>query len=178
MLAAEAQFIQIDGSSVQAKLLPPDGGQRFQPSPSEEVFFKMGGHETEGLFDYFEIRVGYLDGPPLHIHSLQHETFHVIEGLLTVKVGDRIVQAHPGDFLYIPKGVVHTYANLTEGTIARAVGNLSPGGFDRFIAELNAYQKTAHPPKQEIINEISARHNQVFVGPPLAVIMGLREAHR
>jgi quercetin dioxygenase-like cupin family protein len=173
----DARYIPINGSDVQAKLLSRDGGQRFQPSPSEEVFFKIGGHEVDGLFDYFEIRVGYLDGPPLHIHSIQHETFHVLEGLLTVRVGDQIVQAHPGDFLYIPKGVVHTYSNVTEGTIARAVGNLSPGGFDKFVAELNAYQRSAHPPVQDVINEISARHNQVFCGPPLAVQMGLREAH-
>jgi quercetin dioxygenase-like cupin family protein len=173
-LMTEAKYIPVAGG--QAKLLPPDGGRRFQPSASEEVFFKMGGDEVEGLFDYFEIRVGYLDGPPLHIHSIQHETFHIIEGHLTVKVGDNLVEAHPGDFLYIPKGVVHTYANLTEGTIARAVGNLSPGGFDKFVAELNAYQKSVSQQDPKIIAEISAKHSQVFCGPPLAVLLGLKPA--
>ena len=121
---SELKSIPVKGT--QAWLLSPDGGQHFKPSPNEDVFFKISGDQIEGLFDYFEIRVGYLDGPPLHIHSLQHETFHVIEGLLTVRVGDELVQAHAGDFLDIPKGVVHTYGNLTEGTTARAVGNISP----------------------------------------------------
>jgi quercetin dioxygenase-like cupin family protein len=172
---SEARFIKVNGT--QAKVLSPDGGERFKPSPEEDVFFKMGGDEVEGLFDYFEIRVGYLGGPPLHIHSVQHETFHVLEGQLTVKVGDELVKANAGDFLHIPKGVIHTYVNLKEGTIARAVGNLSPGGFNRFVAELSGYQQKVSPPDPKVVAEICARHKQVFVGPPLAVSMGLRKAH-
>jgi quercetin dioxygenase-like cupin family protein len=170
---SEARFIKVNG--VQAKILSPDGGKKYKPSPDEDVFFKMSGDEVEGLFDYFEIRVGYLDGPALHIHSVQHETFHVIEGQLTVRVGEELVEAHAGDFLYIPKGVIHTYANLKEGTIARAVGNLSPGGFDKFVAELFGYQQTVSPPDPNVVAEICARHKQVLVGPPLAVSMGLRK---
>lgn len=172
---SEEKYIEIDGKQI--KILSPDGGKRFKPSPDEDVFFKMSGDEVDNLFDYFEIRVGYLDGPPLHIHSIQHETFHVLEGVLTVQVGDEMIEAKPGDFLYIPPGVVHAYANLTEGTVARAVGNLAPGGFDKFVAELNAYQKSASPPDPAKIKEISDRHNQVFSGPPLAVSMGLRKGH-
>jgi quercetin dioxygenase-like cupin family protein len=171
---SEARYFNAGGA--QAKLLPPDGGQHFQPTPGEEVFFKMGGDETEGLFDYFEIRVDYLEGPPLHIHSIQHETFHVLEGELAVKVGDELVTAQAGDFLFIPKGTVHTYVNLKH-EIARAVGNLAPGGFDKFVAELNAYQKSASPPDPKIVAEISAKYHQVFSGPPLAISMGLRERH-
>lgn len=172
---SEAKFINVNG--IEIKLLSPDGGKKFKPSPGEDVFFKMSGDEVEGLFDYFEIRVGYLDGPPLHIHSVQHETFHVIEGELTVKVGDELVEAKAGEFLFIPKGVIHAYVNLKEGTIARAVGNLAPGGFDKFVEELSQYQATASPPDMARVREISAKHNQVFVGPPLAVSMGLRGAH-
>src|SRR6185369_11764126 len=121
----ETRIIRAGDADV--KIVPPDGGQRFQPSPSEEVFFKLSGDETDGLIDFFEIRVGYLDGPPLHIHSVQHETFYIVEGELTLKVGDELVEAAAGDFLFIPKGVVHTYVNLKQN-IACAVGNLSPGG--------------------------------------------------
>ena len=106
---SEEKFIEANG--VQVKFLSPDGGKKYNP-PGEEVFFKMSGDEVEGLFDYFEIRVEYLAGPPLHIHSVRHETFHVIEGELTVKIGDELIEAKAGDFLFIPKGVVHTYVNL------------------------------------------------------------------
>jgi len=165
------KYIDINGK--QAKALSPTGGLKFTP-PGEEVFFKIGGDEVENLFDYFEIKTSYLEGPPLHIHIKQVETFHLIEGELTVQVGDQMIEAKPGDFILIPKGVVHTYVNLKEGTVARAVGNLAPGGFYKFVAELSDYQRTAHPPDQAKINEISAKHDQVFVGPPLAIKLGLR----
>ena len=170
---SDTRFIQVNNT--QARVISPDGGKHFRPSPDEEVFFKMSGDEVEGLFDYFEIRVGYLGGSALHIHSIQHETFHVLEGQLTVKVGDELVEANVGDFLYIPKGTIHTYANLKEGTIARAVGNLSPGGFDKFVAELFGYQQSVSLPDPKVSAEICARHHQVLVGPPLAVSMGLRK---
>ena len=173
---SEDRFIKVDGKQV--KVLSPDGGERYKPTPEEDVFFKMGGDEVEGLFDYFEIRVQYLGGPPLHIHSVQHETFHVLEGQLTLKLGDELIEANAGDFLHIPMGTIHTYVNLKEGTTARAVGNLSPGGFNKFVAELSAYQQQASPPDPKVIAEISARHKQVFVGPPLAVSMGLRKPQR
>jgi mannose-6-phosphate isomerase-like protein (cupin superfamily) len=170
----QARYFMVDGK--QAKILPPDGGRRFKPSPGEDVFFKMGGSETEGRFDYFEIRVGHLEGPPLHIHMIQDETFHVLEGELSVKVGDELIACKAGDFLFIPKGTVHTYVNLKEQR-ARAVGNLSPGGFDDFVAELSAYQRSVPKSDQRIVDEISAKHNQKQVGPPLAVSMGLRQPH-
>jgi quercetin dioxygenase-like cupin family protein len=175
-MSEEARFITVNGS--QAKLLSPDGGEIYKPTPEGDVLmlFKMGGDEVDGGFDYFEIRVGYLGGPPVHIHPVQHETFHVLEGQLTVKLGDNLVEANAGEFLHIPKGVVHTYINLKEGTIARAVCNMSPGGFNTFMAELTAYQQTARPPDPKVMAEISARHKQAFVGPPLAASMGLRKA--
>jgi mannose-6-phosphate isomerase-like protein (cupin superfamily) len=170
----DVRYFKANGG--QAKILGPDGGRKFKPSPGEDVFFKMGGSEVNGLFDYFEIRVGYLEGPPLHIHLIQDETFHVLEGELTVKVGDELVEAKAGDFLFIPKGTVHTYVNLKQAR-ARAVGNLAPGGFDDFVAELSAYQRSVPKSDQKIVDEISAKHHQAQVGPPLAVAMGLREKH-
>jgi quercetin dioxygenase-like cupin family protein len=168
---SEAKYIKVNGA--QGKLLPPDGGQWFKPGPGIDMIFKMGGDEVEGLFDYFEIRVEYLAGPPLHIHFAQHETFHVIEGQLTFKLEDELIGANAGDFIHIPKGAKHTYANLTEGTRARAVCNMAPGGFDKFMAELLGYQQKASPPDPKVMAEISARYKQAFVGPPLAVSMGL-----
>jgi mannose-6-phosphate isomerase-like protein (cupin superfamily) len=155
------------------KIVPADGGKRFQPADGEEVFFKVTGDDTDGMFDHFEIRVGYLQGFPLHIHLEQHETFYVIEGELQLQVGEQLVDAKTGDFLFIPKGVVHTYVNLKQQR-ARAVGILTPGGFDKFVEEMAAYQASAKgKPDPARLAEIAAKHKQKQVGPPLAVVLGL-----
>src|SRR5581483_10940859 len=97
----------------------------------------------------------------------------IIEGELTIKVGDELIDAKAGDYVLIPKGAVHGYINRKEGTTARALCNIAPGGFYKFIEELGQYMMTVHPPDPNKINEIAAKHGQIFGGPPLAVTMGL-----
>jgi mannose-6-phosphate isomerase-like protein (cupin superfamily) len=157
----------------EVKIVPADGGKKFIPGDGEEVYFKVTGDDTDGMFDHFEIRVGHLQGFPLHIHLEQHETFHVIEGELRLQVGERMIDAKAGDFVLIPKGVVHTYVNLKQER-ARAVGILTPGGFDKFVEEMSAYAASVKGKvDQAKVAEIAAKHKQKQVGPPLAVVLGL-----
>src|SRR4051794_36411329 len=113
--------IYTEANGPEAKVLMPDGGTKINLFPHLELLFKVRGDEIDGSFDYFEIKVGYLEGPPVHTHPHQFETFHVLEGELTIKLGDDLVTAREGDFVMVPKGMVHTYANLKKGTTARAV---------------------------------------------------------
>ena len=40
-----------------------------------------------------------------HVHRVQEETVHVIEGECEWQIGDEIVRAVPGTFVFIPPGV-------------------------------------------------------------------------
>jgi mannose-6-phosphate isomerase-like protein (cupin superfamily) len=157
-------------------VLPNDGGKRYGlPGSDEEIVFKVRGEETDGLFDYYDIRSGYLGGPPLHLHLEQHETFHVLDGEFRVRVGDEEMDLRRGDHILIPRGVAHSYVNLKQER-ARMVGVLSPGGFPRFLDELLAYVASVHGQIDRAkYDEICARHHQQFVGPPMAVTMGLKK---
>ena len=110
-------------------------GIDFSPNPQEEIKFKVTGDNTDGLFDYFDLRVGYLQGFQLHIHLEQYETFHVVEGELLLQNADEWIVAKQGDFTLIPKGTVHTYVNVRR-TVAHSIGIISPGGFDKFVSEM------------------------------------------
>jgi hypothetical protein len=84
-----------------------------------------------------------------------------------------MIDARTGDFVLIPKGVVHTYVNLKQER-ARAVGILTPGGFDKFVEEMSAYQASVRGKLDPArLAEIAAKHKQKQVGPPLAVKLGL-----
>ncbi len=156
----------------QIKITSPEGVKHFKQTAHEDVYFMITGDDTDGKFDHFDIRVGYLGGPPLHVHIEQDETFHVISGELRLKVGEQMIDAKEGQFVYIPKNTVHTYVNLKQEP-ARAVGILIPGGFDKFVEEMVAYQSSVEKPDQAKLAEISARHRQIAAGPPLAVVLGL-----
>ena len=63
----------------------------------ENMWLFKHGSLTGGRFDFMVGNIGYLDGPPLHVHRQQDDTFFVLEGVLAVQVGD--------DVLYVGAGV-------------------------------------------------------------------------
>jgi quercetin dioxygenase-like cupin family protein len=100
-------------------------------------------------------------GPPLHHHDFD-ETFYVIEGELTFRLHDDTVIARPGDVVFAPRGVPHTFANLGEAP-ARQLIVCTPAGFERHFARLAAQRAGEQPPEwaQQPIPEVTR------VGPPL-----------
>ena len=64
---------------------------------------------------------------PLHIHPKQDEFIAVIEGTFDLQLGDRKVQAGPGDLVRMPKGIPHAYYNNSQSA-TRALFWVSPAG--------------------------------------------------
>ena len=135
--------------------------------------FKASGRDTEGRFDFFVIEVEFRTGPPLHVHALQEDTFYVLEGVLTVQLGDEVIELAPGDFASAPPGVPHTFENADaeQGTV-RVVNIMTPGiGFDRFIEQFLALQERNGDPAE--LEPLAQEYGVQVVGPPLSVTLGL-----
>lgn len=49
------------------------------------------------------------EAPPLHIHRNEDEIFHVLEGRMRFRAGDRTFEAGPGETVLAPKGVPHHF---------------------------------------------------------------------
>ena len=69
------------------------------------------------------------DGPPIHAHVDEDDSFYVLEGELTFTVEDEEVLAPAGTFVLVPPGVRHTFANRGD-RVARCVNVHAPAGFD------------------------------------------------
>ncbi len=69
-----------------------------------------------------------------HVHEAEDDSFLVVEGTLTLTVGDddRVVQAGPGTFVLVPSGTRHALANAGPADV-RFLNVHAPGGFDRRI---------------------------------------------
>ena len=50
-------------------------------------------------------------GPDPHVHREHSDSFHVVEGELTVVLRDRSLTAGASTFITIPPGVIHSFAN-------------------------------------------------------------------
>ncbi len=69
-----------------------------------------------------------------HRHRAEDDSFLVLEGTLSLTVGDddREVQAGPGTFVLVPAGTLHALLNAGP-TDVRFLNVHAPGGFDRRI---------------------------------------------
>ena len=77
----------------------------------------------------------------LHVHRVQEETYYVLDGACEWQIGDRLVTAKRGAYVFIPPGVPHDIRNPGDGA-ARLLMTVSPPGHERYFNELAAL--TAH----------------------------------
>ncbi|MEV6171583.1 quercetin 2,3-dioxygenase [Streptomyces sp. NPDC051954] len=113
-----------------------DAGDGERSVVGPELFTVLiSGDETDGQFGSFVMEGKTGDWLPAHVHEDVHETFYVIEGELELRLDDmkgRRVKKMlgPGDFAFVPAGLVHNYQILSERV--KALGTAT-GGFERFF---------------------------------------------
>jgi len=132
--------------------------------------FRMTGAERDGRFDFIEAIITPLQGPPLHLHHEQDDTFFVLEGILMVQVDDEWFDLHAGDLVCAPKGVPHTFANVGKAPV-RVINIMTPGGCDR-VMEDDASLLAGRPDPQ-VFEEVAHKHKLAFVGPSIPMRLGL-----
>jgi quercetin dioxygenase-like cupin family protein len=99
--------------------------------------------------------------PPLHHHDFD-ETFYVLAGELTFQLGDDVFTRGAGELAFAPRGVPHTYANLS-GAPSRVLLVITPAGFERYFDRIAA-RITGNEPPPEASGPIP---EVITLGPPL-----------
>ncbi len=133
--------------------------------------WKANGRDNESRFDFLVSEVAYRSGPELHLHSTQEDTFYVLDGVLTVQLGDDIFELGPGDFGTAPPGVPHSFTNTRTERTCRAINLMTPGiGFDRYIGEID---KVASTGDRDALDQFHAQYGVTVLGPSLAERLGL-----
>jgi mannose-6-phosphate isomerase-like protein (cupin superfamily) len=111
------------------------------------------------------------DMPPLHVHERDDEGFFVLEGELTLWIGDaEPVVLGPGGFANAPAGVPHTYRVTSAGPASWLLP--AAPGFAAFVREVGVPAERHElpvldgPPDAERIARIAALHRITLLGPP------------
>ena len=104
--------------------------------------------DTQGSFALIEAVSRKGIAPPPHIHHWEEETFYVLEGELTVTVGDRNIKAEPGTTVVVPRHTVHSFA--IESEQVRTLILSTPAGLERWFKEFGvpAPAMTLPPPAE------------------------------
>lgn len=125
-----------------------DGGERLLWM-GEPTLIKATTEQTNGAYALAEVYANPGD-VPLHTHRHEDEAFYVLDGEITFEVGDVIIQAGPGSFVFGPRGVPHRYT-VTSPT-ARMLMLFSPGGFEGFIRATSVPTDSLDRPSPEDVD--------------------------
>jgi mannose-6-phosphate isomerase-like protein (cupin superfamily) len=138
-------------------LLATGEGERL-PMGQAWVAIKATGEDTAGTLYLGEVEIppGF-QGPPPHVHDKLHDMFLVLEGTLTMRLGDEQLEVEPGTFVCVPPGVVHTFSNPSDAPV-RFLNFNTPAGWEGYMRELAAASE-GRPPTPEEIGRIASRYD-------------------
>ena len=161
-------FVLLSGSSAVAAaeseafiVLPGEaqgyGGQQGREADVTELLATA--EQTGGVLGVFRQTIAPKSGPPTHLHGMEAEFCYVVSGQFNFKLGDRVVSAPAGSFIFIPPKTPHTFQNIgTEPGVL--VFGVTPGGFEQMFAERQGVNA-------ETNQGLMAKHHMQVVGPPL-----------
>jgi mannose-6-phosphate isomerase-like protein (cupin superfamily) len=141
------------------RIIGPDGGKAVDLG-TVGVRFLAWTEETGGGFSLVEHPIPPKTlVAPMHIHEREDEYSFVLEGRMGAKLGDDVVYAGAGDFVFKPREQWHTFWNAGDAP-CRILEIIAPGGFEHFFDELAAAMAGEFDP--ETLAELGARYGHYF----------------
>jgi mannose-6-phosphate isomerase-like protein (cupin superfamily) len=122
---------------------------------------KASAADTGGRYSLVEITAPAGLQTPLHVHYRDDEGFYVLEGSVTIEVGEETVEVGAGQHAFGPRDVPHRFTVGPDG--AHMIWVLAPGGFEDFIAEVSVPAAAPTVPPASVVPpedaaEIVLRH--------------------
>lgn len=146
-------------------------GEQYPGAPRlERPFIRITSRHTDGLIGLWEAQLPPLTaGPHLHVHTKEDEMFFVLDGVLTVQIGDELHDLAAGGLAWGARGIPHAFANRTKDP-ARVMIMSIPGGAEGVFAELEAYRRTVTgAPDEQALAAIMARYGATRVGSAIPI---------
>lgn len=137
--------------------LHPNAGEAYWVM-GDLFTYLVTGAESGGSYFTLIADVAPYAGPPPHVHHLEEEQFYILDGELNFSVDDQMFQVQAGDFVHIPRELIHSFRNGPEP--ARLLITFSPAGIEGFFREVGepVKDRLASPPPvtQETIKRLLA----------------------
>lgn len=104
------------------------------PITGSRMTFLERSAETGGKYVRIEIvEAPHAQGPPLHIHPNQSETFEIAEGRLNLEVDGEQLVLEEGESATVPPGKPHRYWNGSDEQVRGTMELRPPGDFELFL---------------------------------------------
>ncbi|HEY7598047.1 MAG TPA: cupin domain-containing protein [Actinophytocola sp.] len=136
------------------------------------VVFKATGADTGGQYWLAELSCNRGYGSPVHVHSREDELFQILDGEMSIEVGDEKYHAKPGASVFLPRNVPHSYKAESDTVKALVLG--TPAGYENWFVETGtpaerlevpAFDPSTFPDFGAVIASTQKYGGQVL-GPP------------
>ncbi len=150
----------------------PDGGRSIWLL-GMLITFRAVSEETGGEYSLYELTLPPQLGAPPHIHHRETEAYYVLDGEVEFLKGERTVRAGVGEFVYVPRGVVHAFTNAGQEP-ASFLGIVTPGGLhEKLLSSLGEPAKAETlpappegPPDVKRFAAIMRKYDTELLPPP------------
>lgn len=145
---------------------PGAGELRFMGETS--TYFLAEGEQTDGTFTLVDERAKRGESVPLHLHGDDMESFYVLEGEITLYIGDQPgARLSAGSFAHLPGGTVHGFR--VESETARYLILTTPRHGQFYRAITLPCRPGGLPPLETVdgsqIEKACEEYGVEFVGP-------------
>jgi uncharacterized cupin superfamily protein len=106
----------------------------------------VSGEQTAGAHCMFEITAPAGRATPMHRHTHEDETLHILDGEMEVIVDGAPHKLPIGSTIVLPRGSTHQFVNRTDQS-ARYLLVCTPAGFDGFVGACAEASDEAVEPK-------------------------------
>jgi mannose-6-phosphate isomerase-like protein (cupin superfamily) len=118
----------------EAVVRQPGEGEQLGLGPSQSSI-KAGVDDGLGSLAVLESTIGpNFPGPVLHEHQRMVDSFYILDGTLTLRLGDETVAATASSYALVPPGNAHTFS--TPDDPVRLLNIFAPAGFEGYVREL------------------------------------------
>ena len=161
-------------STIPTPTTEPVGGTPAEGRWFLDIWMKVlcDGDATGGAMSVIEWQGGAGFSPPLHVHHEEDTAMLVLDGVLTVLVGETERTCGPGDVAWLPRDVAHSFR--VDSETARYVEMITPAGFERFHVEgsreVTGDEFLPEPTPVDVPALVAhaAEHRCDIIGPPMA----------
>jgi quercetin dioxygenase-like cupin family protein len=144
----------------------PGAGPTIQGPVGGPLTFKLRGDQADGALTVFENVIAPGDGPPLHTHADEDESWYVLEGTMRFKLDGRLHTAPAGSFVFAPRTAPHAFQNMGAEP-ARMLVWFTPSGMERFFDGFATLPDGSDIPAA--FARVGGEVGMEVLGPPLAV---------
>jgi quercetin dioxygenase-like cupin family protein len=102
------------------------------------------------------------DSGPLHFHKKEDQYVVVLEGTVRIVLGEKTIDAVPGQSLAMMRGIPHGLGNATQERV-RFLSISVPGGAEEALVIISNNPNMDHAG----LLELAARFDVTMVGPPI-----------